>query len=62
MGGFTRVVELDLGQRTTMGAGKNGHLTDGLTNQKARLDHVNTCLGLGVDDGVRKMQDLFLRG
>ena len=25
-----------------MGAGKDGHLTGGLTNQKARLDHVTS--------------------
>ena len=35
-------VELDLGQRSPVGAGKDGHLTDGLTNQKARLDHLTS--------------------
>ena len=42
IGGFTRVVEVDLGQRSPVGAGKDGHLTVGLTNQKARLDHVTS--------------------
>ena len=27
-----------------MGAGKDGHLTDGLTNQKARLDHMTSAI------------------